>query len=100
MAETSHPQREAASDDAARRGLGSEFAGRPMRDLARELISISREGLRRIGHAGQRDPDETPFLDPLVEQIELGVSPGQVVLERWEGEWGRSVDRLIDYARY
>jgi hypothetical protein len=28
------------------------------------------------------------------------VSPGQIVAERWEGEWGRSVDRLIEYARY
>ncbi len=100
VADTSHPQREAARSDAARRGLGSEFAGRPMCDLARELIAISREGLRRIGHAGRRDSDETPFLDPLVEQLELGLSPGQVVLERWEGEWGGSIDRLIDYARY
>ncbi len=100
VGETSHPQRQAARDDAARRGLAAEFAGRPMLDLARELISISCEGLRRIGHAGKRDPDETPFLDPLMEQIERGVSPGQAVLDCWEGEWGRSVDRLIEYARY
>ena len=25
---------------------------------------------------------------------------GEVIAERWEGEWGRSVDRLIEYARY
>jgi glutamate--cysteine ligase len=69
-------------------------------DLARELAVISREGLRRIAHAGRRDPDETAYLDPVSEQLELGASPGQVVLDRWEGEWGRSLDRLIEYARY
>jgi glutamate--cysteine ligase len=69
-------------------------------DLARALAEISREGLRRIGHAGRRDPDESGYLDPVFEQLATGMSPGQVVLERWEGEWGRSPARLIEYARY
>ena len=47
-----------------------------------------------------RDPDESSYLDPVFAQLELGASPGQVVLDRWEGEWGRSLDRLIEYARY
>jgi gamma-glutamylcysteine synthetase len=71
-----------------------------MRDAALELARISREGLRRLAHAGSKARDETGFLEPVFEQIELGKSPGQVVLERWEGEWERSADRLIDYARY
>jgi len=68
--------------------------------LARDAAAIAGEGLRRIGHAGRRDADESSFLDPLLEQLESGVSPGQVVLDRWEGEWERSFDRLIEYARY
>ena len=39
-------------------------------------------------------------LEPLFEQLETGRSPGQVILDRWEGEWGGSFGRLIDYARY
>jgi glutamate--cysteine ligase len=86
--------------DVARRSLAASFAGQRVIDLARELAEISREGLKRIAHAGRRDPDESSFLDPIFEQLELGVSPGQLVLDRWEGEWGRSLDRLIEYARY
>jgi len=93
-------QREAARADVARRGLGAVVAGRPVLDLARELAEIAQEGLRRIAHRGRRDPDESPYLDPVFEQLDLGKSPGQVVLERWEGEWARSLDRLIEYARY
>jgi glutamate--cysteine ligase len=93
-------QREAVRADVARRGLAAHYAGRPVLELARELAEISRDGLRRLRHAGRRDPDETGFLDPIFEQLELGVSPGRVILDRWEGEWERSVDRLIDYARY
>jgi glutamate--cysteine ligase len=100
VAGSSQEEREAARGDVARRGLAARFAGRRVLELARELAAISREGLRRIAHAGRRDPDETAYLDPVFQQLELGVSPGQVVLDRWEGEWGRSLDRLIEYARY
>ncbi|MEE9608619.1 MAG: glutamate--cysteine ligase [Myxococcota bacterium] len=93
-------EREAARSDVAVRGLAARFGDRPVLELARELAAISRDGLRRIRHGGRSDPDETAYLDPVFEQLELGRSPGQVVLERWEGEWAGAVDRLIEYARY
>ncbi len=93
-------ERDAARADVARRGLAAQLAGQPILDLARELTAIARAGLASIGHAGVRDADERSYLDPISEQLEIGKSPGQVVLERWEGEWERSVDRVIAYARY
>jgi glutamate--cysteine ligase len=96
----SHATRSAARSDVARRGLAAEYAGRPVLALARELAEISAAGLRRIGHAGTSEPDERNFLDPVFEQLERGASPGQVILECWEGEWKKSLDRLIEYARY
>jgi glutamate--cysteine ligase len=97
-----HPlaAREAARADVARRGLAARYGDEPVLELARDLATISRDGLRRLRHAGRRDPDETGFLDPVFEQIALGQSPGQVTVDRWEGEWQRSVDRLIESARY
>ena len=71
-----------------------------MLELARELARIARDGLARIADAGRRDRDETGFLAPVFAQLDQGVSPGHVVAQRWEGEWARSVDRLIEYARY
>ena len=71
-----------------------------MAELAAELASVSREGLRRIGHGGRRDRDEAAYVDPIFAQLEMAASPGRVVLDRWEGEWQRSVPRLIEYARY
>ena len=46
------------------------------------------------------DADETPYMDAISEQLDLGKSPGQIVLERWDGEWAQSMERLVDYARY
>jgi glutamate--cysteine ligase len=93
-------QSEAARIDVARRGLQAQYAGRPVLELARELAELSRAGLRRIGHAGSHDADESGYLDPVFAQLELGVSPGTYVLDQWEGAWERSVSRLIEYARY
>ena len=84
----------------SRQGLAASYAGRPVLGLARELLEIARSGLERIGHAGPSAPDESAFLDPIFAQLALEKSPGQVVLECWEGEWEGSFERLIEYARY
>jgi glutamate--cysteine ligase len=100
VAAASHDARLTARRDVARRGLGAVFARHPVLEMARELAEISRAGLRRIAHAGTRDPDETAYLDPVFEQLERGTSPGEVVRDRWLGEWNRNPDRLIEYAQY
>jgi glutamate--cysteine ligase len=73
-------------------------ADRPVLDLARELLQIADAGLGRLAESG--DPDERSFLDPMREQLELGKSPGEVILERWRGDWQGQPERLIEYARY
>ena len=92
--------REYALEQAARRGLGAEVQGRRVIELARELVDVSAEGLRRIHHLGPAGEDERRFLEPVREQLDRGRSPGEEVLERWESDWGRSLERLIEYARY
>jgi glutamate--cysteine ligase len=86
-------------DAVARRGLAARIGGRPVLELARDLVEIASEGLRRIG-AESGQPDERGFLDPVRAQVALGKSPGEILLELWEGEWNRNVERLIDYSRY
>jgi len=95
-----HALRQAAREDVAKRGLSAEYAGRPVLDLAKELTIIAHDGLRRIAHAGATQSDECAFLEPVFAQLERGASPGSVALEYWEGEWKKSLDRLIEYARY
>ncbi|MCH2169892.1 glutamate--cysteine ligase [Myxococcota bacterium] len=86
--------------DVARRGLGATFGSRPVLELARELTEVARGGLRRIGHSGNHESDESCFLEPIDQQLLLGKSPGEVILEEWHGAWGGAVDRLIDHVRY
>jgi glutamate--cysteine ligase len=93
-------QRDDVHVDVARRGLAAVAPARagdrsePLLPLARELVAIARAGLRRQAR------DEGLLLEPLEALLERGKSPGQIVLERWQGEWAGSPDRLIEYARY
>ena len=90
-------ERDAVHLDVARRGLGAQTPSGPMRELARALSGIARNGLARQGPS---DAGAASLLDPLDEIIERGKSPGEIVLERWQGEWAGAPDRLIDSTRY
>jgi len=93
-------QVEAGFQDVARRGLAAELAGRPVLEWARRVCDLASAGLARIGDRSASGEDERRFLEPVREQLALGESPGQQVIERWEGDWHRSAERLIEYARY
>ena len=86
--------------DVAKRGLRADMAGRKVLDLARELVTISDTGLGRIFTDGWSTHDERHFLDPLREQIEKGVSPGEEIATRWRDEWNGDREKLIEATRY
>lgn len=88
-------ERDAVHLDVARRGLAAHSPSGPVLDVARELAGIARAGLMRSGKA-----DEAVLLDPLDALLERGKSPGEIVLERWQGDWAGSPARLIEHARY
>jgi len=93
-------EREQAFDAVSRHGLRAKQSGRAIAELARELVAIAKEGLRRIAHRDSRGNDERVLLDPVEAQLERGKSPGEIVIERWEGEWERSRECLIENTRY
>lgn len=100
LGEVKPAELDAGQLDVARLGLRAEMAGHKVLDLARELVAISEAGLKAIHADGFNRTDERNFLDPLREQIEKGVSPGEEVAESWRGEWGRNRERLIAATRY
>lgn len=100
FARTSIAELDAGQLDVAKRGLRAEMGGSKVVDLARELLACSAEGLRRIAAEVRSATDETALLDPLREQIEKGVSPGEEILERWRGEWNRDWSSLIEATRF
>lgn len=95
-AETREALRVAASED----GLQAEVGTIKMRDLARQVVEISEQGLkaRARSGAGGLVPDETHFLNALNESIESGQVPADELLEQYHGAWSGDLSRI--YAEY
>ncbi len=92
----SRETRLAARDDAARLGLKALIDGRTVRDIALDLLSISRVGLKRRAAPGSQYSDETHFLDPLQEIAESGVTRGEYAAHRFVVEQGRDARALFE----
>jgi len=93
-------EREDAQVAVARGGLSAEIGGHSALELAREFVGIASEALAAIGERRGIEPDERHFLDPIWAQLELGKSPGEMLAERWSGDWKSSAKALIEFSSY
>jgi glutamate--cysteine ligase len=69
-------------------------------DLARELLQIGWEGLRRQRIVNVQGDDETIYLAPLKTLLEQGKCPADILIEKWQGELAQDVEKLITYSAY
>ena len=72
--------------------MATPFRGSTVGALADQALAIAKAGLaarRRLNGSGQ---DETHYLAPLEEIAAARRSPAEVLLQRYHGEWNRSVD--------
>jgi len=84
--------------DALRGGFDARLRGIRLGELARELLAIAYEGLRRhpvLDDAGQ---DERCYLDPVAEQLARGRTLAEEIAALWTGPWGRQPDALIRHC--
>ena len=86
--------------DSHRDALAGRVRRYSLLDLARELVEIAWEGLRRQNQVNDLGDDETIYLKPLKDLLSQGKCPADVLLEKWEGELHHDIKRLIAYSAY
>ena len=91
-------ERERFRRDAAEFGLKAEIRGRPMRDLAIELLGIAKGGLARRAQGFVFDMDETHFLNALHDSVERGETLADELLRKFRDSWRGDLSRV--YAEY
>jgi glutamate--cysteine ligase len=74
--------------------------GRSLRDLAVEVLEISRAGLTARARLSVSGDDETGFLSQLDEIARTGITPAERLLERYHLEWGRDVRSVFEACAY
>jgi glutamate--cysteine ligase len=86
--------------DAARTGLKGSIAGRPIQQVAEELLDIARHGLRRRAKFSGGLVDETGYLSELEEIAESGITPAERLLALYHGRWGGDLSKLYEEFAY
>jgi glutamate--cysteine ligase len=71
-----------------------------LNEIARELVAISIEGLHRQRALNAEGQDESIYLERLEYQVARGRCPADVIIEKWNGEWGQDIGRLIAGSSY
>ncbi|MGI4978445.1 MAG: glutamate--cysteine ligase [Janthinobacterium lividum] len=74
------------------RGLDTPWATGTLRDVARDVVAIARDGLRARGHG------EEALLAPLHAIVAGGPTQAEHWLARFHGAWGGDVRRVFDEA--
>ena len=96
----SFAEMEALRRDVPRLALKTPFRGGTLQSVARQVVAIARDGLRRRNmrdRMGERD--ESAFIDELAQIAESGRTPAEEKLEKFHGPWKGSVDPLFtEYA--
>ncbi|SMX45829.1 glutamate--cysteine ligase [Actibacterium lipolyticum] len=92
--------REALRVGASEQALDAQVGNINMRDLARQVLDIAREGLKARAKpgAGGMIPDERHFLHALEDSVEDGRVPADELLQRYHGGWDGDISRI--YAEY
>src|SRR5215213_7290210 len=79
----SNEERERLRADAPRLALNAVVASRPLREVARDVLGLSKAGLRRRERLDGAGQDESRYLDPLDAIIESGRTPAEELLDRY-----------------
>lgn len=80
--------------DVARRGLAAQTDGVNVLGIARDVVRLAVDGLRRLA------PREAGYLDPLVERvIDDGECPADRLIREFETSWRGDASRALDALR-
>ena len=81
-------------------GLKAEIRGRSLHEIGREIIDISRIGLKARARRNGDGVDESVFLAPLDEAIAKGATLADEMLALYHGRWNGSVDPVFAEYQY
>ena len=89
--------REALRSAVPKLGLDAPIpGGGTLKDIAAEVLAISRAGLNARGRLNTSGDNEGGFLNPLDDIVRTGKVPAQVLLDKFYGEWGGDLSRVYE----
>ncbi|TYC67756.1 glutamate--cysteine ligase [Stappia sp. BW2] len=79
--------------------LQTPFRSGTVLDVAKQVLALSQEGLKRRKRLSDGDLDERVHLAPIEEGLASGMCPADVLLQRYHGSWKGDINQVFrDYA--
>jgi glutamate--cysteine ligase len=92
-------ERQALRDAVPKQGFDAIIRGRTVRDMAGEVLKISRAGLDARNFHSRKGKLESSFLDVLDESVTSGKTAADQLLELYHGNWNSDISRVFrDFA--
>jgi len=88
-------ERQALRDAVPKQGLAVTVAGRPLSEIAAEVLELSRAGLARRANRNAAGEDESVLLAPLHEIVARRQSLAQRLEERFSSAWNGKVEPVM-----
>jgi glutamate--cysteine ligase len=86
---------EEARRDAPRLGMRTVLGKQEMRALARTIVMLACDGLKRRNKRSESGSDETRYLASLIELVESDQTQAERLLALYNGEWRESIQPLF-----
>ncbi|RJT25668.1 glutamate--cysteine ligase [Chakrabartia godavariana] len=84
-------------DAVPREGLRAKLPdGRPLNDLAKQVLDIASAGLSARGQVNSMGDNESGFLNPLRRIVDSGKTTADELLEKFNGPWGGDLSKVYD----
>src|SRR6478735_1351967 len=93
-------ERHALRDGVPKYALKLPFRGGSVRDLAREALKISGQGLARRDRRNASGGDESVFIEPLMEFALANETPAERKLALYHGPWQGNIDHVFREFAY
>ncbi len=84
--------------EVARHALDAKLGAGTVRDMAREMVAIAKQGLQARGLRDSEGRDESVLLAPLDELVHGGPTQAEHWLARFNGEWRGDVTNIFAEA--
>ncbi|MCW5771481.1 MAG: glutamate--cysteine ligase [Rhodospirillaceae bacterium] len=88
-------ERTALRDAVPRQGFKAKFRRETVADIARRMVALSREGLKRRAQNDRIGQDETAFLNDIQEAAESGRTFAETLLDAYNTRWGGNIDPVF-----
>ncbi len=93
-------ERQQLREDVPKLALDAPFRDGTVNDIAKQVLEISRIGLKNRNFKNPLCEDETTYLESIQRIVDEGKPPASRMIEQFENEWHGDIDQIFKHYAY